>query len=189
MTIRVLLALAVLLVPINAVAQDGIEGVWNMRIAGTTIFRFEIEEEEDEWRGTWHKPASFRTNGDAFSRLSGGVESQESMTGIEFLGNIELSFDDPRPGAVPDIFRFELVDEDNATMTYVGTDLAPYSLMRAEEGSEIGDWNPDRVYVRRGPGEESAEFAINPGPADSAADDAEEEDDRPRIGADFLEGF
>lgn len=188
MTIRLLVILSVLLLPANAMAQDGVEGVWDMRIAGTTIFRFEIEEGEDEWRGTWHKPASFRTNGDAFSRLSGGVETQESMTGIEFLGNIELSFDDPRPGAVPDIFRFELVDEDSAVMTYVGTDLAPYPLVRAEDGDEIGDWNPDRIYVRRSPGKEGAEFAIDPRPA-GAADRSEEEEDQPRIGADFLEGF
>ncbi len=140
--------LLLLLVATPASAQS-IEGTWDFRIDGTTIFRFVIAEGTDgEWLGEWQRPEAFNTDGNNFANMEGGVKSSPSMTGIEFLGQVELSFDDPRPGAVPDIFRFDLTGDDSATMLYVGTDLAPYRLVRAAEGDVIGDWDAVRIYRR-----------------------------------------
>ncbi len=146
------LTLLLALVAAPAAHAQTIEGTWDFRVAGVTIFRFEIEEGTDgEWLGQWHRPESFNTDGNNFANLDGGVKSDPSMTGIEFLGQVELSFDDPRPGAVPDIFRFDLTSADTATMLYVGTDLAPYMLVRARDGDPIGDWDGTRIYRRRLP--------------------------------------
>lgn len=166
MLYRILIALCALCLPQALLAQTGspqpappageasaevhaLAGTWDFRVDGTTIFRFEIEEGRGgEWHGRWQRPADFNTDGDAFSNMRGGVKTTDSMTGIEFLGMIELAFDDPRPGAVPDIFRFKLEGEDSAAMTYVGTELAPYALVRASSGAGIGDWDPARIYRR-----------------------------------------
>ena len=143
-----------------ALLAQTMEGVWDFRIEGTTIFRFEIEEGEDgEWLGQWQKPESFNTDGTRFANLDGGVRSDASMTGIEFLGHVELSFDDPRPGAVPDIFRFEQTGDDAAQMVYVGTDLEPFTLVRAGESDVIGDWDGSRIYNRSNAGEQPAVLA------------------------------
>lgn len=220
-----ILALSLILLPATALAQD-IEGRWDLRVDGTTIFRFDISEGDGgEWHGIWYRPESFATDGNAFGRIRGGVEEIESMTGIEFLEMVELSFDDPRPGAIPDIFRFQLLDADSVRMTYVGTDLAPYALVRAGADDAMGDWDQQRVYRRPLPGNsedddvrvrpiapasqrlrapvaeaeieaevdrgeppmppiDEAEEAPEEGVADEDA--AEEVEDTPRIGADFL---
>lgn len=165
---RIAISIIAMLLPLVALAPahaQSIEGTWDFRVDGTTIFRFEIEEGTDgEWLGEWHRPEVFNTDGNNFANMGGGVKSSPSMTGIEFLGQVELSFDDPRPGAVPDIFRFDLTGADTASMLYVGTDLAPYRLVRAGEGDPIGDWDASRVYRRRLPQEEpkEAETGIEP---------------------------
>jgi len=141
------------LLPAGARAQsEALEGNWDFRIDGVTIFRFEIvKADAGEWRGTWSRPDSFATDGYAFARLRGGVEKIPSMTGIMFDGKVELSFDDPRPNAIPDIFRFDLLDYSTARMTYVGTDLAPFGMVRAGPGDRIGAWNERAIYARPRP--------------------------------------
>ena len=224
-----LIALAIVVLPLSAplAAQaQSLEGRWDMQIGETVIFRFDITEGDDgEWHGVWSRPESFASDGNSIGRVRGAVEQVESMTGIEFLDMVELSFEDPRPGAIPDIFRFELVSDDAVKMTYVGTDLEPYSLARADEDAVIGNWNPDRIYVRRLPSstpdnpfrlapsaQPSLQRQTAPAPpvveaeaeelvaeekdaeeqdaAEPAAEEAEarepEDDEQPRIGADFL---
>ena len=150
---RLLLLAALLCWPALAQA-DEIEGKWDMRIEGTTIFRFTIEEGDGgEWHGTWSRPDHFNSNGNAFGELRGPVETLSSNAGYEFAGLIELSFPDARPGAVPDIFRFKLLDEDEVEMTYVGTGLAPYLLVRAGEADAIGNWDASKVFRREVPGD------------------------------------
>ena len=157
MIARLLLLLALLL-PLPAAAQT-LEGSWALRIDDTTIFRFDIApaEDEGEWRGTWSRPGSFASDGNNFTRLSGPPERVRSMAGFEVDGEIELSFDDPRPEAIPDIFRFKLIDADEAEMTYVGTGLAPYLLERVAPGAALGPWDADKVYSRPLPNEDEAE--------------------------------
>ena len=88
------------------------------------------------------------SDGNAFYNIRGGVKASPSMTGITFRDTVELAFDDPRPGAIPDIFRFRLTGEDSAEMVYVGTDLAPYALVRARAGDPMGSWDATRFYRR-----------------------------------------
>ncbi len=158
------LAAFAFLMPVGAQAQsDAIAGKWDLRIDGVTIFRFEIAKAGlDEWRGSWSRPDNFATDGYVFARLRGGVETVQSMTGISFNGKVELSFDDPRPNAIPDIFRFELVDPSTVLMTYVGTDLNPFYMVRAAPDDRMGDWNQNAIYSRPRPdnGEESGNGSI-----------------------------
>ncbi len=168
------LAVFALLTPQGAQAQsDTIEGHWDFRIDGVTIFRFEIERiGAEEWRGSWSRPDSFATDGYAFGRLSGGVETIQSMTGISFDGKVELSFDDPRPDAIPDIFRFEQLDASRVLMTYVGTNLTPFYMVRSAPGEPMGGWNARAIYSRPRPD-------AGPGPEDGPVPEAASEGARP----------
>jgi hypothetical protein len=173
MVARILLILTLLLpLPAAAQAPEGqtLEGSWTLEIEGTTIFRFDIEPaaEEGEWRATWSRPSSFASDGNRFARLTGPPEQVKSMAGIQVDDEVELSFNDPRPGAIPDIFRFRLMGADAVEMLYVGTDLAPYTLERVAPGARLGPWDADEVYARPVPAEvEEVEEAA---PAESADD-------------------
>jgi len=129
--------------------QEGeLEGSWALRIDGANIFRFDLRRiSADVWRGSWARPDSFGSNGVVFTRPQ-GEEEVASMAGLDLDGEVELSFDDPRPGAIPDIFRFELVGQGQALLTYIGTGLAPYPLVQVAPGAPLGPFDEDRVYDR-----------------------------------------
>jgi hypothetical protein len=167
---RLLIFLTLVLVPASAFAQS-IEGTWDFRIDGTTIFRFDIEQgDSGEWSGQWSRPGNFNTDGNSFANMGEGVKTTSSMTGILFEGQVELSFDDPRPGAIPDIFRFTLLEDDRAEMLYVGTDLAPYILVRARDGDSFGNWQAGRIYSRNVTASEGSVGENSPGITDDFLD-------------------
>jgi hypothetical protein len=150
MVARLLLMLALLL-PAPALA-DTLEGSWALRIGGTAIFRFDIAKDGDgKWRGAWHKPSSFGSDGNNFSRLKGPAKTVPSMTAVETPDGIELAFNDPRPGAVPDIFDFKPIDPDALELVYVGTGLAPYTLERVKPEAPFGPWDANATYSREAP--------------------------------------
>lgn len=190
---------ALLLLPVPAMAQGEaaeLEGSWVLEASGTAIFRFDLEDAGQEWRGTWLRPASFGSDGKVFMQLRGPVARVQSMAGLEIGNEVELSFEDRRPGAVPDIFRFRLLEADRAELIYVGTDLAPYALRRVSPDRQPGPWEVERIY-RYG---EPAYVPLPQFARPRAAPAAEAEPDTqapaapapvlaPRIGSDFLDGF
>ncbi|HEY6814364.1 MAG TPA: hypothetical protein VI168_02375 [Croceibacterium sp.] len=151
MLARLLLAaLALLLAPMPAAAQQLISGSWALRVEGTVIFRFDLARTAEGWRGTWVKPASFATDGALYANLSGPPVEQRSQSG-RLLGEwIELTFGDARPGAVPDVFRFRLVSLDRVEAIYVDTGQAPLVLEQVEAATTPGPWEDGRVYRREG---------------------------------------
>ena len=188
---RLFLALALLFAPAAALGDEGLEGAWALRIDGAVIFRFELDRAEDgEWHGVWTRPDSFASNGEVFQRLTGS-EDLPSSAGLDFAGMAELTFDDPRPNAVPDIFRFIQLDDDRAQLEYVGTGLAPYPLVRVARGTALGPFAAGRVYDRDRAESDPAAVPAPPVAADPpAAAPAPQEPAQPdRIGADFLEGL
>ena len=149
------LALLALLLPLPAAAQDvrnSLEGSWALELGGATIFRFDLEEipgKDGEWRGTWSRPSRFASDGDNFAQVQLPARQIRSMAGLEFDGSVEVSFPDPRPEAIPDIFRFRLIDFDAVEMTYVGTDLAPYVLQRVPANTALGPFREGTTYSRK----------------------------------------
>lgn len=141
-----------LLLPSPAAAQDAeaLEGSWALQIGGATIFRFDLAHEDgaEEWQATWSRPSNFASDGDNFASLQLPARQIKSMAGLEFDGTVEVSFPDPRPEAVPDIFRFRLIDPDAAEMSYVGTGLAPYVLQRVARDTPLGPFEKDATYSR-----------------------------------------
>ena len=187
--------------PSPARAQErSLEGSWALMADDTIIFRFDIRPlPGGEWSGTWLRPDSFGSDGEVFVKVRGPVERVQSMAGLDLAGAVELSFPDPRPNAVPDIFRFALVGADLAQMDYVGTDLAPYHLVRVTRNSPPGPWEYDRTYRRSAPpsaGIEADRFDLTGNETARPASEAEpanreavEEPPRSRLGSDFLDGL
>jgi hypothetical protein len=64
-------------------------------------------------------------------------------------GVLELSFDDPRPQATPDTFRFRCTKADHLDVTYVEARFEPFDFVKVPDGqSELGTFDPARSYVR-----------------------------------------
>lgn len=210
MVSRILLLLALLLAsPVQALANE-IEGAWALRIGDANIFIFEIEQTEaSEWRGVWTRPERFASNGVVFAQMEGS-EQLTAMAALEFAGFVELSFDDPRPGAVPDIFRIRVTGENQAELIYIGTDFEPYPLVRVPPGTDLGPFDSTMIYDRDNAVlqadyispvavEETAEpQATNeivegdegePNEAAHAGDEESEGEEPSRLSADFLEGI
>ena len=145
---RILLFFAALLLPAApALAQD-LEGDWAFRVDEATIFIFAISQDDTgQWSGAWQRPQSFVSNGMVFSRMQGS-ETVRSMRGRMVDGDVELTFDDPRPGAVPDIFRITQTSPNQASLLYVGTQLEPYPLVRVAPGGSIGPFDDAMIYDR-----------------------------------------
>jgi hypothetical protein len=91
------------------------------------------------------------------------------MTALETPDGIELSFNDPRPGAVPDIFDFKPIDSDAVELVYVGTGLAPYTLERVTPGAPLGPWDAEATYSRAAAPAQIA-AAPEPGAANAPAE-------------------
>lgn len=197
MMLRFILAFLLLMLPaIPAAAQPDVQGSWAFQIADAVIFRFDVEKDEDgEWTGTWTRPASFRSNGVIFSDARGS-EDVQSMAALEFAGQVELSFDDPRPGAIPDIFRLELTDQDTAKLIYVGTPLEPYPLIRVDRDTPLGPFAQGRAYHRRDAlGQKPATDTATIDTPKHSTEDAQANDPpqdkpapAPSLGEDILEG-
>ncbi len=184
---------ALLMLPSQLLAND-LEGTWALRIDDANIFTFEISRDhEGAWQGVWTRPESFNSNGVVFAQMTGS-EQLRAMAALEFAQTIELSFDDPRPGAIPDIFRFRQVADNRAEMTYVGTDFEPYPLVRVPDGTPIGPFTVERIYDRDNIVSELEFSEMRADPtAETAGEippvESEQDDTRPRITADFLDGL
>ena len=131
------------------------------------IFRFDLSQDSDsgEWHGIWQRPESFASDGDHFAQLTLPAKVVRSMAGLVDGDAVEVSFNDPRPGAIPDIFRFSLIDPDAAEMTYVGTGLRPYLMQRVAPDTPLGPFKPGVTYARSPP-RESQRDAQQDGPSD-----------------------
>jgi hypothetical protein len=156
---RWLLLILVALLPVPAAAQPAslesrpttvagsfLEGSWGLRADGTTIMRFDLKRQGDSWIGVWTKPTSFRSDGPRFGNIVMPATERTSDRGRSIGDWAEITFDDPRPGQEPDVFRIHLLSADRAEMIYVGTGMAPYVLERVPAGAQLGPFEQGRVY-------------------------------------------
>ena len=190
MLLRLILAMLALLTPITAQAHD-LEGRWAFRIDETTILVFEIDQTDSgQWRGTWTRPETFASSGAVFTRLAGS-KIFPSRAGSAAADNVELTFDDPAPGAVPDVFRFRHLGPGRAEMTYVGTEFTPFPLIAVASGVGLGPFEAGRVYDRDNAVTEPPVWplpVVVPAPVAVPPPAAAEPDDE-GLGADFLDGL
>ena len=129
-------------------AAPSLAGSWALKVDGTPMFRFDLTAAGEGWSGSWWRPASFASDGNSFSRVSGPAVEVVSGEGKADGEWTELTFPDARPGAVPDVFRFRLIGRDRVEMVYVDTHLPPYTLVRVAKRVKLGPWDAEHVYRR-----------------------------------------
>jgi len=133
------------------IAGSFLEGSWALRLDGAIVMRFDLKRQGDGWTGAWVKPKSFRTDrgGHRFGEIVMPSVARLADSGKAIGDWAEITFDDPRPGAVPDVFRFHLLSADRAEVIYVGTGMAPYTLERVAAGAILGPFEEGGVYDER----------------------------------------
>lgn len=141
-----LLLLIALLTAAPAAAQQSLAGSWALRLDGAVIMRFDLAPDGAGWNGAWVKPTSFASDGKRFGKISLPPVERKSDKGAAIGEWAEITFNDPRPGAEPDVFRFHLIGPDRAEMIYVGTGLSPYVLERVPAGTRLGPFEEGKVY-------------------------------------------
>lgn len=142
-----LLLLIALLLPMPAMAAaDSLTGSWALKLDGAVIMRFDLQPDGAGWKGAWVKPTSFASDGKRFGKIAMPPVERKSDKGATIGDWAEITFNDPRPGAEPDVFRFHLTGTDRAEMIYVGTGLAPYTLQRVPAATPLGPFQDGKVY-------------------------------------------
>jgi|GEM_PF-825316 len=197
---RLLLFFAALVAfPLSAAAQD-LDGTWALQIDDASIFVFVLESNErGDWRGIWLRPQRFRGNGVVFSQLRGAEVVRTTDYTIQDEA-LELRFAPTRDEGSTDVLHFRSTGENRAEMTYTGTDLAPYPLVRVVGGTQLGPFDDDRIYDRDNaaveaeydPAQEPAAAPPpeEPEPVEEAAVSEEPEAaPRERMTDDFLDGL
>ena len=158
-------------------AAPSLEGAWGLKIDEVVILAFHLERTPSGWSGRWLRPRTFATDGALFTRIEGPPTAVRASK-VQALGEwTELTFNDPRPGAVPDVFRLRPRPEGKVEAIYVGTGFAPFVLEKLANDARIGPWPSGRSYQRPGinaaPGASIVTFSIPAPPAAVAPSNAD----------------
>lgn len=145
--LRRLLAVLLLFLAAPATAADP-AGRWALRAGDTTLMLFEVVRTPAGWTGAWQRPAQLESDSDSFSRVTGPVIRRIARSAREVPGGIELTFDDPAPGATPDIFVLRARDGTTADLGYAAFGNEPATLVREVSAGAFGKWDASRTYVR-----------------------------------------
>ncbi len=144
-----LTTLPLLLSAASAVATPCMTGAWALQASGQTMFRIEISTTPTSTTATWERPEHFETDGESFSRVSGPTVRRSARSVKLVNGDVELSFDDPVPGATPDNFQLRCVGPGHLKATYQGAGFEPFDFIRTQaKGVPLGPWDAARSYVR-----------------------------------------
>jgi hypothetical protein len=124
-------------------------GTWALKASDQTIFRFVISTTPLSTTAMWERPEHLETDGESFSRVKGPMVRRSSRSVKLVNGDIELTFDDPAPGASPDVFQLHCVDNGRLDATFQGTGFEPFNLVKVSaNGPLLGPWEAGRSYVR-----------------------------------------
>jgi hypothetical protein len=144
-----LMILPALLTALSISPMQCAVGTWDLKASDQAIFRFEINESQDGMTATWERPDDFEMDGESFSQINGTTVRRSARSVKPVDGDIELNFDDPAPGATPDIFRLHCVGSDHLNVAYQGTGFEPFDFVRVQVMQPtLGPWDKERSYVR-----------------------------------------
>lgn len=210
MVARFFLFLAALCLSAPALADEhdaSLDGHWAFRIDDATIFVFLLEQQEDGgWEGAWTRPAQIDSNGVIF-RAMAGQQTVRPTSVSERNGALQLTFAGPGDTGRNDVLRFRQSGENRAELNYVGIPGDPYPLVRVAPDTPLGPFDDIRIYDRdnavteadygagserlsEGEATEGSEEEADAAEAEEpkgADTEAESEEERPRITADFLD--
>ncbi|WP_340588765.1 hypothetical protein [Erythrobacter alti] len=175
-----------------------LQGTWALQIDDASVFVFLLERNDrGNWRGAWLRPERFRGNGVVFSHFRGS----EVVRTVDYTMHedaLELRFAPTSEEGSTDVLHFRATGTNQAELTYTGTDLAPFPLVRVVRGTPLGPFEDNRIYDR-----DNAVVEADYDPADEPAlrqvvEEVEVAEEAPapqepapqsRIDDDFLDGL
>ena len=151
MIIRAIALACALTVSTPAMAAD-VSGTWAVKSGGATIYRLEIAKTAQGWSATWERPQTMRTNGETFDHIAGPVVRRVASKVVVDGDALDLSFDDPMPGSITDVFRVQAIDDGHAEASYpaleaFGMFVDPEILVRETSSAPLGGWDADTAYA------------------------------------------
>jgi hypothetical protein len=115
---RLLLLILAFAAAPRAIAAPDPAGVWALRADGAVLLAIEVKRTGRGWTGLWARPEHFSFNGAVLSEVKGPVVRRRSIAAREVQGGVELTFDDPRPGATPDRLTLRPLDGRRAELAW-----------------------------------------------------------------------
>ncbi len=146
MKIRLALALLAFACSGSAVAAEP-TGVWALKAEGTTLCRFEISKTAGNWNAVWVRPTVMRTDGYTVFAIQGPAIRRTASKVSASGDTLDLTFDDPQPGGMPDVFRIHVTDDTHATEEYLALNSEPFVLVRESADASLGGWDPQKTYT------------------------------------------
>lgn len=144
-----LLPFVLAVAPVSVPAAD-LTGSWDLEAGGTTIFRLEIAKAPDGMAVTWGRPYDLLADGSSFSDLTGPVVRRKARDIRKVDGDLDVTFDDPRPGARPDVLHLHRVDANHIDVSYkmLGLGWEPFHFTRSKpHPAALGPWDSKRTYA------------------------------------------
>lgn len=149
--IRRLNALFLLIIAAPAMAADP-AGIWAFRTGNTTLFKMAVRHDGPGWAATWVRSSRFDTDADGRFKTGGPIikrPADEAHANPD--GSVEISFNDPRPGATPDVFRIRAIDAGRAEAYYNGARMGAILLTRSSVKARIDAQGRPRSFLYTGP--------------------------------------
>ncbi len=142
--------LSFLLAALPVPATPCAEGEWILKTGETSLFRFGIHTSPTGVKAAWDRPQDFDFDKESFTNVAGPVIRRMAIKVQPVGDDLELTFDDPRPGATPDIFRLHCLADGRVSAMYQGVAFEPFLLDRAVPGKDaLGPWMPKRAYQQK----------------------------------------
>ncbi len=142
------LAMALLAFAFSGSAQAAEpSGIWALKAEGTTLYRFEISKTASGWNAIWVRPTAMRTDGYTIFDIHGPVIRRTASKVAASGDALELTFDDPQPGGMPDVFRIHVTDDTHATEEYLALNSESFDLVREPADTTLGDWDAQKIYT------------------------------------------
>ena len=127
-------------------------GIWAFRTGNRTLFKIALRHRGPDWSATWIRSSDFDVDADGKLKTGGPIikrAATEARANPD--GTVEVSFDDPRPGATPDVFRIRLIDTRRAEAYYNGGRMGAILLARATVKTRIDAFGRPRRFTYAAP--------------------------------------
>lgn len=124
-------------------------GRWITTAGDRPIFALTIADGPNGPSAIWERPAHFDADAENFSNVRGPAVRRTAQSVRRDGDVLQLAFDDPRPGATPDVFRVRCTPPGRLSVELDGAEMEPFDFSRAPaQAATLGGWDANRTYVR-----------------------------------------
>lgn len=119
--------------------------IYALRIGDAILWEFVLQKNKTGWATQWLRPTLFDFDGASFEHIEGTPLAREGSVVSLGEDQLQLSFPDPKPGAVPDIFYLKNVGTSAVTLEYIGTGFEPFNMVRLPRPAPL-HWGAGKAY-------------------------------------------